>query len=105
MDDGNRILREDDRAHEEWLIKEQRLTIRAMVLTLAVVIAPFLALLWGLNEALGVLALALLFTAVLCWSASNQSGPVVRGRLRTAGLLNAVMAALVVLIVILRVWG
>jgi hypothetical protein len=105
MDDGKRIVREDDRAHEEWLIKEQRLTIRAMLFTLAIVIAPFLALLWGLNEALGVLALAMLFTAGLCWSASNQSGPVVRGRLRTAGMLNAVMAGVVLLIVILRVWG
>ena len=104
MGNEQRPMRAEDRAHEEWLIKEQRLTIRAMILTLAVCIAPFLALPFGLNPALVVLAAGLLFTTWLCWSGAKYVGLVSRGRLKSAALLNFVMALAVIGIVLIRVF-
>lgn len=101
----NRLQREDDRRHEEWLIKEQRLTIRAMILTTAIVMAPFLALLWGVNEALSVLGAAMLFTATLCFMASREVGPIVAEKLRNAGWLNGVLGLIVLGLAAFRVWG
>jgi hypothetical protein len=95
MESDQRQIREEDRRHEEWLMREQKLTIRAMVLTIAVCIAPFLMLPFGLVPALVVLGVGLLFTAWLCWSASGQVGAAARAKLRTAGALNFVMALVV----------
>jgi VIT1/CCC1 family predicted Fe2+/Mn2+ transporter len=103
MESNPRPMREEDRRHEEWLIREQRLTIRAMVLTLAVCIAPFLMLPFGLTPALVVLGVGLLFTAWLCWGGATQVGAAARAKLRTAGALNFVMALVVFLIVWVRV--
>jgi hypothetical protein len=96
-------MRADDRAHEEWLIKEQRLTIRAMILTLAVCLAPFLVLPFGIDPALIVLGAGLLFTTWLCWSGGNLVGPVSRGKLRSMAIMNLIMAVVVIGIVLLRV--
>ena len=103
MDSDKRPIRADDRAHEEWLQKEQRLTIRAMILTLAVCIAPFLALPFGLDAALTVLAVGLIFTAWLCWSGANQVGIASRSKLRTMGTMNLVIGLFVFGIVLIRV--
>jgi hypothetical protein len=67
-------MRDKARCHEEWLIREQRITIRAMILTLAVRIALFLALVFGITAALTVLGVGLLLTAWLCWSGPNHVG-------------------------------
>jgi VIT1/CCC1 family predicted Fe2+/Mn2+ transporter len=103
MEDEPRPIREEDRLYEERLLREQRLTIRAMLLTVAVCIAPFLALIFGITAALTVLGVGLLFTAWLCWSGANHVGIVSRSRLRIAGGLNFVMALIVFLIVWVRV--
>ena len=73
-----------------------------MVLTLAVCIAPFLMLPFGITPALVVLGVGLVLTAWLCWSGSNQVGAAARANLRTAGGLNVVMALVVFLIIWVR---
>jgi hypothetical protein len=83
---------------------EQRAQLRAFGLTVAIVLAPFLALAFGLNAALGVLAVALAATAWLCWHAATASGPAMRSRLRVAAALNGVIALVVVLVLGLRVF-
>lgn len=74
-----------------------------MVLTLAVCIAPFLMLPFGITPALVVLEVGLVFTAWSCWSGSDQVGAAARAKMRTAGGLNCVMALVVFLIVRVRV--
>jgi hypothetical protein len=69
-------IEDEARRHKEWLIRERRITIRAMILTQAVCIAPFLALVFGITAALTVLGVGLLFTACLCWSGPNHGGVV-----------------------------
>lgn len=63
-----------------------------MMLTLAVCIAPFLALVFGITAALTVLGVGLLFNAMLCWSGPNYVEAVARSKLRMAGALNFVMS-------------
>lgn len=84
--------------------REQRVNLKAFLMTIAIVFAPFLALLFGIEAALVVLALGLTFTIWLTWMASGSAGPVQRGRLRTMAVLNVclligVLAILVILIV------
>ncbi len=81
---------------------EQRAQLRAVGLTLAIMLAPFLALAFGLNAALGVLAVALAATAYLCWHASGAVGPRERGRLRSFAALNGVLALVAALVLVLR---
>ena len=83
---------------------EQRAQLRAFGLTVAIVLAPFLALAFGLNAALGVLAVALAATTWLCWHAATASGPAMRSRLRVAAALNGIIALVVVLVLGLRVF-
>ena len=94
-------MRADDRTHEEWLRNEQRLTMRAMMLTIAVCIAPFLALPFGTAAALTVLGIGLLFTAWLCLSGAKQAGVSSRGRLRTMGTMNLVIGLFVFALVLI----
>jgi hypothetical protein len=82
---------------------EQRAELRAFGLTVAIVLAPFLALVFGLNAALGVLAVALAATAFLCWHAARAVGPASRSRLRVAAALNGALALVAVLVLTLRV--
>lgn len=73
-------------------IRQHRLaTLKAIGLTLAIVIAPFLALMYSMNLALAVLALALGFTTWLTWQVATTSGPVHRSRLKAAAALNGMM--------------
>jgi len=102
---NNGWQRDEDRRHEEWLIREQRVTIRAMILTCAIVIAPFLALPWGVNPALGVLGVAMLFTAGLCFMAARELGAATGEKVRNAGLLNGILGLMVIGLAVYRVWG
>lgn len=89
------------RAHQ----REQRVNLKAFLLTLAIVFAPFLALLFGIEAALIVLAAGLAFTIWLTWMASNTSGPVQRGRLRTMAVLNVFLLLGVVAILVAMLLG
>lgn len=91
-----------DRQREERLRRDQKVTMRAALFSLAIVIAPFLALLFSLDFALGVLAAALGFTTWLCWIGSQEVGPAVAGRLRAAAILNGVLGLVVAVILVLR---
>ena len=91
-----------DRQEMEAIRRRQIATIRAMLLTLAVVAAPFVALLYSVELALGVLAVALGFTTWLTWQASEALGPAQRGQLRAGAVLNAVMMLAAIAILVLR---
>lgn len=91
-----------DRQEMDAIRRQQVATIKAMLLTLAVVAAPFVALLYSVELALGVLAVALGFTTWLTWQASTEVGPAQRGRLRAGAILNAVMMVGAIAILILR---
>jgi hypothetical protein len=73
--------------------REQRVNLKAFLLTIAIVMAPFLALLFGIEAALVVLAAGLAFTIWLTWMASGSAGPVQRSRLRTMAILNVCLLA------------
>ena len=88
--------------HEEWLIRKQRITIRAMILTLAVCMAPFLALVFGITAALRCLALGCYSPHGCAGARPNHVGVVACSKLRMAGGLNLVMALVVFLIVWVR---
>lgn len=93
----------DDARQMAAIARENRLNLKALFFTLAIVIAPFLALLFSLELALFVLAAGLLFTTVLTWVGAKQMGPVARSRLRAAAMLNFGVFLLVVFIFILQV--
>jgi heme O synthase-like polyprenyltransferase len=80
--------------------REQRVNLKAFLLTIAIVMAPFLALLFGIEAALVVLAAGLAFTIWLTWMASNTSGPVQRSRLRAMAILNVVLFLVVVALLV-----
>ena len=80
--------------------REQRVNLKAFLLTIAIVFAPFLALLFGLEPALMVLAAGLGFTIWLTWMASKTAGPVQRSRLRAMALLNVFLLLGVVAILV-----
>ncbi len=83
---------------DEW---ERRL---GGALVLAVVVAPFLALLYDLDAGLAVTALALAATAALVAQAarSGTGGPALRPRLLTAAALNALFALACLVILVVR---
>jgi hypothetical protein len=73
-----------------------------VILSLAVCMAPVLALVFGITAAPTVLGVGLLFTAWPCWSGPNHGGVVARSKLRIAGAVNLVMAFAVFLVVWVR---
>jgi hypothetical protein len=97
-----RSQRERDAREMEAIRRQRLVTIKAVALTLAIVMAPFLALLYSLNLALGVLALALGFTTWLTLHATSVAGAAYRSRLRAAAALNAAMMLATLAILVLR---
>ena len=73
-------------------------------LALAIVAAPFLALLYNLDAALTMTALALAATAALAVQAtrSGTGGPALRPRLLAAAALNALLALICLVILGIR---
>lgn len=102
MESNPRPVRPEDKAHDEWVVKQNQLTLRAMILTLAVCIAPFLVLPFGFTPALFVLGVGLSFTGWLCFSGANQVGVASRTKLRAAGMMNFALAFVVFAIVVIR---
>lgn len=94
--------RERDRAEMDAIRRQQVSTLKAFGLTLAIVAAPFVALLYGLNLALAVLALALAFTTWLTWQGAGMVAPAMGSRLKVAAGLNAVMMLATIVILVLR---
>jgi VIT1/CCC1 family predicted Fe2+/Mn2+ transporter len=105
-------MRNDARAEHEarddpgrlQATRRDRLTaLKGVGFTLAIVIAPFLALLFGLTVALVVLAAGLAVTGWLAWSAARHVGAAQASRLRAAAALNLVLVVVTLAIVALRV--
>lgn len=94
--------RSNDRREMELLRQRQVATIKAMLLTLAIVAAPFVALLYSVELALGVLAVALGLTTWMTWQASEQAGVAQRSRMRAGAILNAAMMVAAIIILIMR---
>ena len=99
---GFRNQRARDKREMAAIAHARQVTIKAMLLTLIIVVAPFLALLHSLDLALGVLALVLTLSALLTLYVANMSGPAYRSRLRTIAALNGVLMLVTVGILALR---
>lgn len=69
-----------------------RARLPGCLLTAAMAAAPFCALLYGWNAGLAVMSAALVATAYLARSAARVADPRTRQRLRTAVLVNALLA-------------
>lgn len=92
----------DDASRARAVRRDQLATLKGLGFTAAVVIAPFLALLFGLTLALVVLALGLAFTGWLTWAGAKQVGAAQASRLRAAAVLNLVLVVVTLTIVVLR---
>jgi hypothetical protein len=69
----------------------------------AMVVAPFIALLYNINAGLIVMALGLLATAYLAFDSMRAAHPAVRARLRIVVMVNVALAALLLIVVAVRV--
>ncbi|MCC6315825.1 MAG: hypothetical protein IT337_17645 [Thermomicrobiales bacterium] len=68
----------------------------------AVIVAPFLALLYDPNAGLGVLLVALLTTSWLGWEASGRGPAELARRLRRVVVLNIALAVVALIVLIAR---
>lgn len=82
--------------------RDRAATIKAMVITMAIVIAPFLALVFGIEFALGVLAAGLAFTTVVTWSGARRVNPALRFKLQIAAGLNAMLLIAILIVLLLK---
>jgi hypothetical protein len=83
-------------------MRQNRLNLKALLMTLAIVIAPFLALIISLEFALGVLAVALAFTSWLTWKVAGEISYATGSRLRVAAVMNFGVMLLVLLLLYVR---
>ncbi len=66
------------------------------------VVAPFLALLYGLTEGLAVMVGALVATAFLAFDAARRAAPQVRRRLMVVAAVNGVLAVAGAVVLVAR---
>ncbi len=97
-----RSQRERDRAEMDAIRRQQVATLKGFALTLAIVAAPFVALLYSVDLALGVLAVALGFTTWLTWHATAVVSSAHGTQLKVAAGLNAAMMLATIVILVLR---
>ena len=69
---------------------------------LAMVIAPFVALIFGIDAALLVLIVGLSATAYLVVLAGRTMGPAARGRMFATAALNGILALICAIVLIVR---
>jgi hypothetical protein len=101
------LFRNEERSTEEArqmeaIRRENRLNLKALLFTLAIVMAPFFALIFSVDLAMGVLAAGLGFTTWLTWKASRDVGPLLSSRLRVVAILNLCIMLVVLLILVLH---
>jgi len=95
----------EDAGRLEALRRDKRDAYKALFFTLAVVMAPFFALIvFNLEVALVVLACGLVLTIVLTLNAAKQTTAIVRSRLRAAAAVNGLVLAMVlgILVILIR---
>lgn len=98
----NNEAREQDAREWERARRNNQVNLKAFLMTIAIVVAPFLALVLSLDLALGVLAVALGFTTWLTWMVAEEQGAMTGSRLRVAAALNGVLMVVVLLILVGR---
>ncbi|MGN6032196.1 MAG: hypothetical protein ACTHQE_11080 [Thermomicrobiales bacterium] len=91
------LMCEPEPTAEDWqryddAIRNRNATYKAMLITMAVIMAPFIGLLYDIKLAIGLLGVGLAFTTVITWKAAGRSAPAMRPRLKTSAILNGVMA-------------
>ena len=85
-------------AHE----RERKINLKAFLMSVAVILAPFFALVFGIDAALFVLVLAMAFVTWVTWDGASRVAPAQRSKLRAAAAFNGVLALLVLGLLILR---
>jgi hypothetical protein len=98
-------VRKREEAAFAALERDRKLNLKAFLMSVAILMAPFCALLFGLDAALFVLGLAMVFTSWVTWGGSNHVAPSLRSKLRTAAIFNGVLALLVFGLLALRQFG
>lgn len=78
-------------------------SVKSLVFLGGILVSPLFGLLFGLNVALGVLVVAMVVTTWMAWEGSKQLVPAQAAQLRKAAILNAVVAVVVLLLLVLRV--
>ncbi|MGC4107452.1 MAG: hypothetical protein QM753_14100 [Thermomicrobiales bacterium] len=91
------VMREAVPTAEDWqrydnAIKNRNATYKAMLITMGVIMAPFIGLLYDMKLAVGLLGVALAFTTIVAWMGANRANPALRPRIRVSALLNGVLA-------------
>jgi cell shape-determining protein MreD len=72
------------------------------LLSAGILVAPFVGLLYDVNLALGIAAVALVAAAFLAWDARSIAPAEMQPRLRTVTIVNAALAALVAVTLVAR---
>jgi hypothetical protein len=105
FDEATDLLEEDP---DDDLIKLDRLQMpspKSLIVLAGVLLSPLFALLFGLEEALGVLVVAMAFTTWVAWDGASRLVPEQAKVLRRAAILNAAIAMLALGLLIVRVAG
>ena len=101
---ANEARSADGRAWEEAK-RQNRINLKAFLMTIAIVVAPFLALIISFDAALIVLATALGFTTWLTWHVANKVGDAQGSRLKVMAVMNFGVMLMVLLVLYVRLSG
>lgn len=99
-------LLDDDNSDDLMQIDRLRMpSAKALVILGAVLVSPLFGLVFGLDFALGVLVFAMAFTSWMAWDGASRLVPAQATMLRRAAALNALFAALILALLLVRVLG
>ncbi len=96
------MRRRPEHADRRGVTNEERARLAGCLLAGAILVAPFLALLYDLAVGLAVMALALGATAAVAVQAGRMAEPPLRRRLLAAATINGALALLVVVVLVAR---
>lgn len=107
FDEATDIIDEDDLAgREEGLVRLDRIglpPVKVLVVLVGIVLSPVFALVFGLNAALLVLAVAMAVTTWLAWDGAGRLVPDQAALLQRAAMVNAVIALMALALLLVRV--
>ncbi len=83
-------------------VRRLRNRLPGCLLSAGILVAPFVGLLYDVNLALGIAAVALVAAAFLAWDARAIAPAEMRPRLRTVTIVNGVLAVLVAVTLVAR---
>lgn len=109
FDEATDIIDEDDLAvRDHGLVRIDRVglpPIKILIVLVAIILSPLFALVFGLNAALLVLAVAMALTTWLAWDGASRLVPEQAALLRRAALVNAIIALMALALLLVRVLG